>query len=236
MYRTAKTTFCLTILDSFHFGCCLHSGITRFLKPWEGFLCLIVLQRPVAFKNLTPDNKTPFLVQPAKQPASPQERGQWARSCQFLCRSWQNVPLLPGTHSPLQRCFGSGCRWQLDVSQPLPFPPARIVVVAMGDSGWHIACYWVTDEGHGAGAEASMFAWFVTWFVTITSSEISSFIQNKIKFYFKFQWVDIGKNVDRVVKLEAYWMSSWLGFIFNFPTFGQDLTVHSHIYFLCLND
>lgn len=156
MYRTAKTTFCLTILDSFHFGCCLHSGITRFLKPWEGFLCLIVLQRPVAFKNLTPDNKTPFLVQPAKQPASPQERGQWARSCQFLCRSWQNVPLLPGTHSPLQRCFGSGCRWQLDVSQPLPFPPARIVVVAMGDSGWHIACYWVTHEGHGAGAEASL--------------------------------------------------------------------------------
>ena len=156
MYRTTKTTFCLTILDSFHFGCCLHSGITRFLKPWEGFLCLIVLQRPVAFKNLTPDNKTPFLVQPAKQPASPQERGQWARSCQFLCRSWQNVPLLPGTHSPLQRCFGSGCRWQLDVSQPLPFPPARIVVVAMGDSGWHIACYWVTDEGHGAGAEASL--------------------------------------------------------------------------------
>lgn len=82
----------------------------------------------------------------------------------------------------------------------------------------------------------SQSAWFVTWFVTITSSEISSFIQNKIKFYSKFQWVDIGKNVDRMVKLEAYWMSSRLGFIFNFPTFGQDLTVHSHIYFLCLNN
>lgn len=156
MYRIAKTTFCLTILESFHFGCCLHPGLTRFLKPREGFLCLTALQRPVALKNLTPGNKTRFLFQPAKQPASPQERGQWARSCQFLCRNWQNVPLLPGTHSPVQRCFGSGCRWRLDVSQPLPFPPARIVVVAVGDSGWHIACSWGTDEGHGAGAEASL--------------------------------------------------------------------------------
>ena len=156
MYRIANTTFCLAILESFHFGCCLHSGFTMFLKPREGFLCQIALQRPVAFKNLAPGNKMPFLFQPEKQPASPQEREQWARSCQLLCRNWQNVPLLPGTHSLVQRCFGLGCRWRLDVSHPLLFPPARIFVVALGDSGWHVGCYWVTNEGHGTGAEASL--------------------------------------------------------------------------------
>ena len=93
---------------------------------------------------------------PAEQPASPQERGQWARSCQLLCRNWQNVPLLPGTHSPVQRCFGLGYRWRLDVSHPLPFPPACVFVVALGDSRWHVGCYWVTNEGHGTGAEASL--------------------------------------------------------------------------------
>lgn len=172
----------------------------RFLQPQEGFLCQTCHDQ-WHLRTWLPATKCPSRSsrQNSQHLLKRGSSGRWAATA--FVETGRMCPIFQAHVAP---CKGvlvweqlrAGCQ------PPLTLSPSESHCCGLG--GHRVTCRLLLGDLWRSWCwHSSQFPWFVTRFVKTTSSEISSVVQNKIKFSFRFQQVEIGKNMKKIGKLEA---------------------------------